>query len=103
MMSTAEVSCLLAALVAIMSALGIVWRMTWGAAVRFTETDMRIQGLERFRLDTETKHSKLADALDRLSGSLQDLRADIRVQRERSRASQHDITDTDPPPRGNSR
>jgi septal ring factor EnvC (AmiA/AmiB activator) len=98
-MSASEISCLLAALVAIMSSLAVVWRMTWSAAVKFTETDMRLSAQERFRQETEQRHSKLAEALDRLSGSLQDLRADIRVQRERQRASQHDIQDTDPPPR----
>lgn len=100
MISMGEVVAIVAMLGTILSALGVVWRVTWRAAVTTTSVDLRLASLESSRTMTEARHSKLEEAIDELTKAIYRLRADIRVNEARASQGGFDNSDTDPPRRG---
>jgi len=101
MMTMGEVVAVVAMLGTILSALGVVWRVTWRAAVTTTSVDLRLASLEASRSSTEQRHSKLEEAIDELTKAIYRLRADIRVNEARASQGNFDnSSDTDPPRRG---
>jgi hypothetical protein len=83
--------------------LGILVGFVWNAAVTATGLKMRVSSLER---DHEGTAKDLRDqirglqvVIETLRSSVWELTTRLKVNAAEMRASQHDISDTDPPPR----
>ena len=83
--------------------LGILVGFVWNAAVTATSLKLRVSSLERDHGETanslRAEIKELKGVAAELSKAVWKLTTRLEVNAAESRASQHDIGDTDPPPR----
>ena len=94
------ITCAIFVLGAIWGALILTARMSSRYTEQTTSTNLRLSTLETAKTATEARHDRLDGAIDELTRAVYDLRADIRVNKEKARQiTGGNFDNSDPPER----